>query len=442
MSSIIKVNTVQDQDGNNIINENANTITIGASGDTISIPAGATLANSGTATGFASIAWQSSIVTAATHTAAAGQGLWLDTSSNAITLTLPASPSVGDQIIFTDYARNWVANPVTLNLNSEKFQGNTTPVPVYNTTGESVDIVYSGSTKGWIPNNDGAVALETPQIYSADVLVVAGGGAGGGLASIGDGGGGGGGAGGFRTASSITINGGTTYTITVGDGGAGSLSAQNPGSNSSISGSGLTTITSAGGGAAGNDSNANGLAGGSGGGSFWTATSTFAAGNTPSTTPSQGNNGANGQSTGPSTYRGGGGGGASVAPTNENGGNGTASSITGSAVTYSGGGGGGKYNDSGDTGGTGGNGGGGQGASMKAGNPGTANTGGGGGGVGGGGGGGTGQVENSGAGGKGVVILSVPDASYSGTVTGSPTVATGVSGKTVITFTGTGSYTG
>ena len=52
MSSIIKVNTVQDQDGNNIINENANTITIGASGDTISIPAGATLANSGTATGF------------------------------------------------------------------------------------------------------------------------------------------------------------------------------------------------------------------------------------------------------------------------------------------------------------------------------------------------------------------------------------------------------
>ena len=35
MSSIIKVDTVQDQDGNNIINENANVITIGASGDTI-----------------------------------------------------------------------------------------------------------------------------------------------------------------------------------------------------------------------------------------------------------------------------------------------------------------------------------------------------------------------------------------------------------------------
>jgi hypothetical protein len=35
----------------------------------------------------------------------------------------------------------------------------------------------------------------------------------------------------------------------------------------------------------------------------------------------------------------------------------------------------------------------------------------------------------------------MPDADYSGTTTGSPTVATGVSGKTVLTFTGTGSYT-
>ena len=38
-------------------------------------------------------------------------------------------------------------------------------------------------------------------------------------------------------------------------------------------------------------------------------------------------------------------------------------------------------------------------------------------------------------------ILSMDDADYSGTTTGSPTVQTGVSGKTVLTFTGTGSYT-
>ena len=52
MTSILKADTIQDAAGNNIINENANTITIAASGDTITIPAGATISNSGTATGF------------------------------------------------------------------------------------------------------------------------------------------------------------------------------------------------------------------------------------------------------------------------------------------------------------------------------------------------------------------------------------------------------
>jgi len=52
MTAILKVDTIQDKSGNNIIHESSDTITIGASGDTISIPSGATIANSGTATGF------------------------------------------------------------------------------------------------------------------------------------------------------------------------------------------------------------------------------------------------------------------------------------------------------------------------------------------------------------------------------------------------------
>jgi hypothetical protein len=55
MTSILKADNIQDADGNNIINESGNTITIGASGDTISVPSGATIANSGTATGFGGI---------------------------------------------------------------------------------------------------------------------------------------------------------------------------------------------------------------------------------------------------------------------------------------------------------------------------------------------------------------------------------------------------
>ena len=49
MTSILKVDTIQDADGNNIINESGNTITIGASGDTINVPSGATFNINGTA---------------------------------------------------------------------------------------------------------------------------------------------------------------------------------------------------------------------------------------------------------------------------------------------------------------------------------------------------------------------------------------------------------
>ena len=437
MSSIIKVNTVQDTDGNNIINENANTITIGASGDTISIPAGATLANSGTATGFASIAWQSSIVTAATITVESGKGYWLDTSSNAITVTLPAAPSVGDQIILTDYARKWGTNAVTINTNSLKFQGNTSPNPVYSTAGQSVDLIYSGTTQGWIPNSDDVVTLATPQIYNMDVLVVAGGGG----TIVGNSGGGGGG--GMRTTTYSSINTGTNFTITVGDGATGGTSGASGsnGSDSSISGSGFTTITSAGGGGAGTGSG-QGVAGGSGGGDGYSASAPGGAGNTPSTTPSQGAAGGNGFNGGPAYGGGGGGGGGAsgVAGTNGTssaggaGGNGTQSSITGPAVYYAGGGGGAADNSTAASG-SGGQGGGGPGAKAEVITycDGTANTGGGGGGH-------YTSPGRGGSGGKGVVILSMPSASFSGTTTGSPTESTS-SGNKILTFTGSGSYT-
>jgi len=375
-------------------------------------------------------AWQASIVTAATLNAVVGYGYWIDTTSNACTITLPASPSVGDQLIFTDYARTWGTNAVTLNLNSEKFQGNTTPVPIYSTSGESVDIVYSGSTKGWIPNTDGAVANK--QVYSIDYLVIAGGGSGGEQAA------GGGGAGGYRT-STQTSTPGVVITVTVGDGAAsvtGSSGSGNTGSSSSISGSGLTTITSAGGGYGG-IYNADGGAGGSGGGGGGNTTQAGGAGNTPSTDPAQGFSGGTGN--GSPQRVGGGGGGANAVGGNAgtsqagNGGAGTASSISGPSVTRAGGGGGGSNEFAGGNG-TGGAGGGGNGGHTSL-NPtsGTANTGSGGGGCG---------SENvaSGAGGKGVVILSMPTASFSGTTTGSPTEATS-SGKKILTFTGSGSYT-
>ena len=94
--SKIEVDQIDPQSGTSLtIGTSGDTVTL-PSGVTLSIASGATLTNSGTATGFASIDWQSTVVTGATHTASANQGIWIDTTSNACTLTLPGSPSVGD----------------------------------------------------------------------------------------------------------------------------------------------------------------------------------------------------------------------------------------------------------------------------------------------------------------------------------------------------------
>jgi len=387
--------------------------------------------------------WQSAVKTA-NFTAVAGEGYFVNTSGGAFEIDLPGSPSVGDEIEFVDFSRNFATANLTLDQGSNKFQGFTSPKPVYSTNGQNIKIVYSGSTQGWIPLVDDDVTDEVPQAYDIDFLVIAGGGSG----AVSHGGGGG--AGGYRTSTQSTPS-GVTVTVTVGDGGAaisaGGGNTGNNGSNSSISGSGFTTITSTGGGggACGTITPfVAGLNGGSGGGGRSEGSNTVAAGsgNTPSTSPSQGNNGGAGFQGAPEQAGGGGGagavGGTGSSGTAGNGGAGASSSITGSAVTRAGGGGGGARSDA-PAAGSGGSGGGGAASKTNANaTAGTVNTGGGGGG---GGRNNGGNMGASGAGGKGVVIVSMPDADYSGTTSGSPTVATGVSGKTVLTFNSSGSFT-
>jgi hypothetical protein len=401
------------------------------------------------------IEWQSTIVTGATLSATANYGYFIDTSSNACTVTLPGSASVGDEIWFVDYARNFGSNALTINPNSLKYQGNTSPNPVYDTNGQAIHIVYSGTTKGWIPTSDDVVSLETPQTYSADFLVIAGGAGGGGGTA---GAGGGGGAGGYRASynseasggggsseSSLTFSPGIVYTITVGDGGAGGVNSDGDtergtnGSDSSISGSGITTITSTGGGGGGGASSATratGNNGGSGGG----AGDPNASNTAGSGTSNQGYGGGASASSGNDNYQqGGGGGGAGsvgLAASGTAGGNagvGVASTITGSSVSRAGGGGGGRGSSASGAVGVGYHGGG-DGSSTGNGNAATANTGGGGGGKRGGG------SYTGGNGGSGVVILRMPTSNYSGTTSGSPTVTTSGS-DTILTFNASGSYT-
>ena len=370
--------------------------------------------------GGSGLTWQS--VQTANFTATANNAYPVNTTSGAVTVTLPASPSAGNVVQITDYAGTFNTNACTVNPNGGKIAGSTSNA-VFALNRESIALVYIDSTQGWIFYSG---LLSNALFYTASYLIAAGGGGGGGNS------GGAGGAGGLLQGTT-TFTPGLTYTVTVGAGGAGNVSA---GTNGSVGvNSSLTSITASGGGyGGGNNNGTGGGPGGSGGGG---SNSSTGAG---SGTSGQGYSGGTGAT---SSFGGaGGGGGAGAVGGNAPGGNGSgnggagaSSSITGSSVTYAGGGGGGAYAPSGGTAGTGGTGGGGAGASASAatGTAGTAN-------LGGGGGGGAGGNGNGGAGGSGVVILSVPTANYSGTTTGSPTVTTSGS-NTIIKFTASGSYT-
>ena len=254
----------------------------------------------------------------------------------------------------------------------------------------------SGNGNNWTPNNfsvvSGTGVVTTPASNApptVDYLVVAGGGGGSR---------GGGGAGGLRSTvtatggggtleSPLTVNAGTSYTVTVGAGGAGDPSAGSIGTNGANSV--FSTITSIGGGGAAQGTTSP-LSGGSGGGAE-TGGISGAAG-----TANQGFAGGDGFGSGGTRGSGGGGGAGAVGVNGASaaggaGGAGVACSITGSSVTY--GGGGGTHGIS--SAGAGGTGGGGAGAVSGPGGAGSANTGGGGGGGG----------NEGGAGGSGIVFL-------------------------------------
>ena len=83
-----------------------------------------------------------------TYTALAGDQLFVNTASSAFTITLPASPTVGDEVRFLDLANTFDTNNLTVGRNSEKIDGTTADLTVA-TEGAAFSLVYSGSTYGW-----------------------------------------------------------------------------------------------------------------------------------------------------------------------------------------------------------------------------------------------------------------------------------------------------
>ena len=448
--SKIEVNTVAPQCGT--------TLTLGESGDTVTLGAGASQSGFGR-TG--TVDWQTSSIKTATFTAANGEGYFANTSGGAFTMNLPAG-TAGNIVSVVDYTNTFQTNTLTISPNGSQKIGGINANFLAETKGQSLTFVYVDDIEGWKNVQDsttaavgnpymiatggtettsgnckihtftgpGTFTVATVAACAADNVVShmviaggAGGGSGGGPGGGSGAAGGGGGAGGYREVvspsspySGSSLNGypsapnrvtvtATAFPITVGAAGAATPpgTEANNGSNSIFS-----TITAAGGGGGGSRcvSPESGNDGGSGGGGA--GTQPGGNGNTPPTTPAQGNSGGN--SSGPNTGGGGGGGadGAGSTPPGSSiggaGGNGTTSSINATPTSRAGGGGGGGGGDlpSGhdNPGGAGGPGGGGTGGKTgQLGTGGTTNTGGGG------GGGGANPGKSGSAGGSGIVII-------------------------------------
>jgi len=346
----------------------------------------------------------------------------IDNSKN-VNVGAAASVTVGTTVI----SQNRIGIGATDTTGRNAGIGTVTGTIIYNESTSSIEYWDGGS---WIPlkqiisatASGVSSATATANVYTfysagtltlagatptttADIIVVAGGG--GGAATQGAAGGGGG-AGGVIVGTGITLPSGT-YTISIGAGGPSATGGE--GGNGSPSfillpnpPSAFSSITAYGG---ARGSNGDGYNGGSGGGAGVNIYGSRSGGignritNTSTVTRPQGNPGGGAQAS-PDSLCGGGGGAGSAGNLPGPGGNGTTSSISGISYTYGGGGGGGRRNSGGGTGGPGG---GGNGVSYTTAGSGTNHLGGGGGGV-----GANWPSPNytSGAGGIGVVIISIP----------------------------------
>lgn len=80
---------------------------------------------------------------------AAGTAYFVDTSSSAITATLPASPSTGDEIRFLDVAGTFDTNNLTVARNGNPIQGDASDLTV-STERAGFALVYYNGTQGWL----------------------------------------------------------------------------------------------------------------------------------------------------------------------------------------------------------------------------------------------------------------------------------------------------
>ena len=115
---------------NSSITINGTTIALGSSGDIV-----------------AGTEWQA--VTSTNVTATASQGIFMNSTGGPKTVTLPSSPTIGDEVSVIDYAGTSETNNITIGRNGSNIQGSATDFTLATNRG-SVTFVYSDGTQGWL----------------------------------------------------------------------------------------------------------------------------------------------------------------------------------------------------------------------------------------------------------------------------------------------------
>ena len=91
--------------------------------------------------------WQA--IKTSDFTAVGGEGYFVNTTSGAVTVTLPTSPSLGDEVSVVDYAGTADTNNITINRNSHKIQGDASNLTI-STERAGFTLVYVDATQGWL----------------------------------------------------------------------------------------------------------------------------------------------------------------------------------------------------------------------------------------------------------------------------------------------------
>ena len=95
--------------------------------------------------------WQA--VKTSGYTAVAGQGIFANTAGGAFTVTLPSSPSIGDEVTIVDYAGTFDSNNLTVGRNSQPIQGSAADLTVA-TERAGFTLAFTDGTQGWLLKNN------------------------------------------------------------------------------------------------------------------------------------------------------------------------------------------------------------------------------------------------------------------------------------------------